>query len=531
MNKIFLFVLILGLASILRLVLLGSVPISMSDDEIREGMSAYSFVASGKDLYGMSFPFSFNLDGFVFAPIPIYIVGFFIGIFGLSEFSVRIAYAISGIVSVIGVYFLSKIILNNRAISLLSMASVSVSVWAINVSRFAHQGIFSLTFMIWACYFFLKADKKNNYPLYIGLVLFFAAFYSYAAIKVIVIPVVIFLLFLKLKEFTRRQMFITLGSIVVIALSFLILSRLQNAAQYGGGQFFFLDSQKAETQVELDRRRSDAPEILEKIYYNKLTYWSGIFFKNYLHAFSQSYLFFDQEQSGIYSMWKRGQLYLFELPLLIMGLAYLLLKKRKQFLVIGGLLLIAPLPSGVGVATPTYTMRAIFMIPFLYILIGVGIYSFLHFIKNKILMKTIYLLVIVLYIFSVGGYITQYYYDWYKANASYFSKSTKDMVNYLDKHKEKYREITVARSNHNTFLHYAFYEKMDIAAIHEYLISGDSKFGNIDFMVDCPDIEQKENIGVESSVLYILDRECGRDVVGDEHIKDYQGNIIYQIIK
>ncbi len=479
------FSIIILIAIFFRFYNLGKIPISMSDDEIRESMSAYSFITSGKDLYGMPFPLSFNLDGFVFAPITTYMVGLFIGFFGLTMWGARVGYAVAGVISVIGVYLLSYQLFKNKYISLLSMFCVAVSVWAINVSRFAHEGIFSLMFMTYATYFLLRVGKHDYKNLMASFALFFCAFYSYAAIKIDVLPAILVITLVKWRQWSGKQLLAVAAFIIFLFGSFFILSRIQNAAQYGAYQFFFMDRTTIAKEVELQRRDSYAPSALKTLFHNKFTYIASVATNNYLYAFSFQYLFLSQEASGIYSMWDRGQMYLTELPLLLFGIIAAFAKYRKQFMILFPLLLISPLPSVIGTMPTSYTMRSIYMIPFLYILIGVGLYSI---VKSMKLINYKFLFVAflaVIYIYSVGRYFVQYNYDWKIRNASYFAKSTQDILEYIDVNKSHYDKVLFVNTPKNTFLHYAFLHKLPIEKIQEVMNSKDTKYQNINFIEYC----------------------------------------------
>lgn len=525
------FIGILLLAVFLRFYNLGKIPVSMSDDEIRESMSAYSFIASGKDLYGMAYPLSFNLDGFVFAPITTYIVGVFIGLFGLSMWGARVGYAVAGVVSVIGVYFLAYELFKNKYIALLSMFGVAVSVWAINVSRFAHEGIFSLMFMTYATYFLLKMKKNDYINLAISCLLFFCAFYSYAAIKVDVLPSILIITAFKFKGLSKGQL-LSIGAFIIFLFgSFVVLSKVQNAAQYGAHQFFFMDRQTIAKEVELQRRDSYAPLILRTIFHNKLTYITTVAISNYLYAFSFQYLFLSQEASGIYSMWERGQMYLIELPLLVLGVFYAFQRYRKQFFIIVSLLLVAPLPSVIGTMPTSYTMRSVYMIPFLYILIGIGFYGLLKLYKSKNAKLMLTVLFAFFYLYAIGRYLVQYHYDWKIRNASYFAKGTSDALQYIDTNKNKYEKIMLVGYEKNTFLHYAFMHRLPIGKIQTIMKNNETSYGNINFIGECLGGENSDPYRfIKGNELYIAPVNCHKQAQKKGTIKNATGkDVIYGI--
>src|SRR5581483_8766266 len=100
--------------------------------------------------------------------------------------------------------------------------------------------------------------------------------------------------------------------------------------------------------------------------------------ENYLEAFSTHYLFLYVETSGLggtYNVEFRGEMYIIELPFLLIGIYFLLRQKnnRLKYFIFGGLL-ISPLPSTFTLDR-TYVMRSLMMLPFLCILVGYGIWE------------------------------------------------------------------------------------------------------------------------------------------------------------
>src|SRR3989304_6317172 len=98
---------ILGIAIVLRLWKLGSIPPSLTSDEASLGYNAYSILKTGRDEYGQFLPIIFKSFGdykpglYVYSTVP------FVAFFGLNEFSVRLPSAIAG---VIAVWLLYKIV-------------------------------------------------------------------------------------------------------------------------------------------------------------------------------------------------------------------------------------------------------------------------------------------------------------------------------------------------------------------------------------------------------------------------------------
>lgn len=509
-------ILIIIIASIFRLNKLGNIPIWMTDDELRETLSSYSVWFTHRDLLGNLLPFSFNIHGYAYAPVPIYIGSIFIGLLGLDSFSARLPYAIFGILTVLLMYAVGMEIIKNKFISLTSSLLMGISVWHIQVSRLAHEGGISLFMYLLGTLVFLKVTRGNLRKLFISLLILFLAFYCYSATKVIFIPLICILLLYKRKEFQTLQIVMTTVAILFILLSFVFLSATQNANQYANGQMFFLDTKKTNEAVELQRRASIAPEILKRIYNNKINYWKDIFINQYSYAFSPQYLFTSQEASGIYSIRFRGQMYLIEAPLLLLGLLYLFEKRRKEFFLLFSLLLISPLPSGVGVASPTYTMRSIFMLPWLMIITATGIFAIKEYIYRISHVRIIYAGIFLVYLYLVSAYVYQYYFEWVKYGSKYFSDDIKQVLDYTNTHKNN--NIVISTNATHFFLHYSFYNKLSAYAIQNNFSKEKIVFNNVTLNYDCLNFSDN-NLSLKAQTIYIQPVSCKTNKIPVQYIK------------
>lgn len=522
-------ILIILLASFLRFYMLDRVPVSMSDDEIREIYSSYSIAKTGQDIFGKPLPLVIAMDGFsTYGQVPIYISSLFFLFLPLNPFTGRLPYALAGVFSVFFFYFIIKKLFKNEKIAIFASAAFSVSVWHIQLSRFAIET--DITFLFYLAGICLFLYSKNLKTLILSMFFFFLAFYSYSAMKLLFLPIFLILTWHRLGSLVKKEFFIILTAIILTFGSFGLLSITSDASNYGGSPFFFLDTQRTAFAVELERRASDMPSSLESLYHNKFTYLTRVFLSNYFGAFSPHYLFLNQEASGIYSIWGRGELYVFESIFLFSGAFFMFVKKRKEFYFILLLLLISPLPSALGVGNPTWTSRSAFMIFPLYAFIGFGIYSLIVILKGKNFKILAAVFIFLIYLYSVVGYTTQYYFDWSRSNAKYFSKSTKDLV-YLIKDFEKVnKKIIVSGATENTLLHYAFYNQTDPKFVHQAINSIPIKFGNVTFIQNCfvkPLGDPYKQ--VLKNIVYISGPPCKYKPEPSYQIKDFEKEVVWNI--
>jgi 4-amino-4-deoxy-L-arabinose transferase-like glycosyltransferase len=506
---------ILFIAVLFRLWQLGKIPVGMTDDEIREVYSAYSVWMTGKDITrGLRLPFTFILNNFSFSPIPIYITAPFVGLFGLSPFTARLPFALAGLGVVLLTYFLVKFLIKSQVASVAAGICMACNVWAIQISRMAHEAVFAQLFYLWGTYIFLNNRKqKSVIKVNFALFLFFLAFNSYDATKIILIPIVIALVIYKWKEIVMNKKILLIIGLWVVGIfslfGFLFIS--QKAGIHGSTIFIFQNTADAAQAVELERRASDAPEILKIIYHNKLTYFADQVAHHYLYAFSPDFLFLSQEASGMFSLWSRGNLYLIELPLLIIGIFYGFLNYRKCFYLGCVMILIAVIPSGVGPAPFTYATRSNFMLPWLSVFISFGILSLVEQARNKFIRYSILTTISLIYLYFVSGYITQYYFEWSRYGAKYYSNAIKDVITLISSEKYLNRNILISNVNDTFILQYAFYNRINPAEIQSWFARNNPMltFRSIHIIPSCLGKKDEDpRKSLNQNTLYITSPSC-----------------------
>ena len=365
MKKVYLaLILIVLLASVLRLWNLGEMPSGITNDEAGYIYSSYSILKTRKDLVGNFMPFSFNLDN-SFSPVPVYLIIPFLSFYGISPFSGRLVFALAGIGNVILIFLIAKSLFNSK-IAFFSAFMMSVSAWHLQVSRMAYDGGIALFFYLLGIYIFLKNIKnENTKKILLSLPFFLLAFYSYHATKIYFLALILVLFIVFKKELLKKKkvFLLLLFGTIIILFSFLYISITQDVTR--GSVFLFKDD-KAAKMVNWEREKNSAPPILKTIFSNKPLYFLRVIRENYLEAFSPQFLFLYGETSGlssIYGVSFRGVMYIIELPLLILGFIFLLNNKNKKIRnLIILLLIISPLPS-TFTKDRTYVMRSIMMMP------------------------------------------------------------------------------------------------------------------------------------------------------------------------
>jgi 4-amino-4-deoxy-L-arabinose transferase-like glycosyltransferase len=520
---------VLILASVLRLYSIATLPTSMSDDEIRETEEAYSIAKTGKSLSGEFLPMTFTLDGFAYAPVPIYTSALVFAFLPLNEWSARLSYALAGIATVFLTYLVTKELFSrdkqNIWYATFAAFFLAIAPWHIHISRFAHEGIFPPMFYLLGMWLTFKSGKRNLWiPFFAGMS-FFLGFYSYAATKIVYLPLIICTWIYCRKQLSKKATIVLALVTVFTIVSFVYVSVYHHGADYTGGRLFIEDIQEANLQVANERAGSHEPVWLVKILHNKLTYWGRKFLEQYTYAFSAQYLFTDGEAAGLYSLPNRGQLYLFTLPLIFLGLAMLFTKQRNIFWCIVMLLLASPLPSGLGINRPTYTHRSVMMLPYLSILCAAGTMYIVSVTNNAWIKRMIYAGLSVIMAYSVGSYLQQYYFEWPRYGGQYFSQTTKTMITKVI---AAHANTVIIRSNaSNVILHYLFYTRQSPAVIQGNSLYHAATIGSVYFDIPCkqtPDTEKQSY----TKTLLVAESFCYPKTNPTTTVKDSGEQVIWR---
>src|SRR4029079_13014512 len=147
-----LLVVILLIASFLRLWKLSEVPVSMFGDELDVGYQAYSILKTGRDYYGNFMPLQFHSLAEYLTPLCLYSSVPTVAIFGISPLGVRLPAALFGILGIWGFYLLIRELLRKdekgELIALVAALVLAISPCHIQYSRAGFEVTELLAFLI-----------------------------------------------------------------------------------------------------------------------------------------------------------------------------------------------------------------------------------------------------------------------------------------------------------------------------------------------------------------------------------------------
>lgn len=411
---IILVILILAIASFFRLWQINSIPPGLYPDEAMNGNDAIQALETGE--YKLFYPDNNGREGLF-----INLIALSFKALGVQIWSLRLVSALIGILTVLGLYLLTKELFRSSDIALLSAFFLATSFWHVNFSRIGFRGIMVPLLLVWSFYFLFKVinKEKNNlfsiFYLLISGLLFGLGFHTYIAFRVtpIILAVPIFLILLKFfKEYKKSgklwttyfkqnawQYDIWIIAIIIAALP-IALYFLQNPQDFigrAGGVSIF--SQENPLRAA----------ILSTIKTLGMFNVAGDF--NWRHNFSGSPQL----------LWPIGIFFLIGLFLSIKKIISFLKEKRRSFPTTHVLLLIwfgvMLLPAILTYEGLPHALRTIGAIPVCYIFAALGaftIYRFLYkFVESKKLNKPLFFIACFLFLFACGyAQYDKYFVDW-----------------------------------------------------------------------------------------------------------------------
>ncbi len=422
-------------------------PPSLNWDEVSIGYNAYSILKTGKDEWGVSFPIQFKSYGEYKLPAQIYASIPSIAVFGLNELGVRITPVVYGSLTVLLVFFLSRAIFQNIAISLLSAFLLAVSPWHIQLTRASFESSFATFWIVLAMWFFVKGFKDSRWWI-ASIIPFAISVHTYNTTRVFT-P-----LFLLAMLVIYRRTALRFKKAIAVSLVLLAAFILPLAPYYLSGQgnsryklVSITDDPGLIPRIDQDRGNSHLPGPLPRLVHNRVTYVSFYIAENYLAHFTPGFLFISGAPHTQHNVQGMGELYWFQAPFLLLGL-YLLLKKRSPFWqVLITWLLLAFVPVSTTNDSIPNALRPLIAVPIYQILTALGLYQTYLWLKNKSLAVqfSVWALVFIIAGVQFVMYLNNYYNIYPVKYSRDWQYGYKQAVSYIQDNQDKYDEIVFTR--------------------------------------------------------------------------------------
>ncbi len=481
------FWLIIVLAFILRFYKLGEIPLSLNWDEVSNAYNAYSILNTGRDEYGSFLPLANRSFDDYKPPLYMYLDTITVGIFSLSPFAARLPSAFFGFLSVPLIYFLTKLIFEKsekkELIALISMFLFSTFPWHLQFSRVgleANIGLFaSLAFVV----FFLYGLKKHIYLL-LASIAFGVVLYSYHAQRIFMPLFLIILVYLFRQEIVQIPKKYTLTFIILsIAATMSLLIFLPQKA-------IFSRLESSSTISEENQKKEFPnlePRSTDNFVNNKYINTGSRYIENYLSNFSPNFLFIRGDNNLRHHLENNGMLPLFYLPILLIGLYFVLktIDKRKSLLMIW--LAIAAIPAVPVFPAPHAIRSGLLMIP----MVLISAFGFCTISLRDFRAKIVALSIGAWLTISFVIYLHNYYTHYAVHSAKYWQYGYKEAAIESEKIKNNFEKVSVSEEFEQAHVFWLFYTRYDPASFQKYGNRG--QFDKFYFGQKKSDVELSKN--------------------------------------
>ncbi|MBP8591314.1 glycosyltransferase family 39 protein [Candidatus Shapirobacteria bacterium] len=427
---------IIFLGLFLRVINLDNNPAGFFCDEASIGYNAYSLLKTGKDEYGASWPLFFRAFGEYKSPVLIYSAIIPIYFLGLSEKAVRLTSAFYGVLEILAIYLFVSY-LEGKKIALLAALFLAVSPWHLHFSRVSLEGLMPFIFFTTLGAYFWLAFRKENKNFFKAIFSFALALYSYFPARIFIPLFCGTLAFLARKQLWENKRKPFWGFLLVLVL----ISPLVIHTFFGPGLARWQQVVAKKSFLDL--------------------------FKLYWDHFSFDFLFFLGDASfpgqfiSRHSVAHRGELFLIQMPFLIIGLIMLLKKKTLAREVIGPWLFFYPVGTLFTQAPGPQATRSIIGVVPLQILSAMGVEAAFNWLKKKTKKKLILDLVkgmvFLAIAFSLIDYLLAYKnYPFYSADYWGWQYGPKPIMNYFLRVSSQYDQLIMTNSFNapQIFLHF-----------------------------------------------------------------------------
>jgi 4-amino-4-deoxy-L-arabinose transferase-like glycosyltransferase len=331
-------ILLLGL--VIRVYRIQALP--MYGDELTMVYDTYSITKTGMDSTGERLPLTFKMGagrpgGYIYFSVP------FVELFGPTILGVRALSILSGLGTILLMYFLGKKLFNEK-IGILAGILAAVSPWDIYLSRGGFEAHFALFLALLGITAFLY-KRYIFWGITWGL-----AIHTYPTFK-LTLPLIGILLvwFIGIKGLIKSKLFIIGLVILLLFGGFTIREMLRGVSEQRFLNTNVLadrnSTQMIIQRVNYERTVSGLPDVIKAVFINRPIEYGRALFDNYIKNVSPDFLFNRGDGNPVHNPGETGMLYLVELPLVLTGLFFLFKDKRKEFWLLTIWILITPLAT------------------------------------------------------------------------------------------------------------------------------------------------------------------------------------------
>ncbi len=486
------------LAVFTRFYQIEKIPGFIAHDELGYLLNAQALNASGSDITGTWNPFSLVPVTPTLAELTTQLIFPFYKLSINQVLSGKLLFIIFSLIVPFLIAGISYQFTKSKNIALWTWVISLFNPWIWQQGRMSFDPYASFFFYVLGAYLLLRL--KNWKKLWAILPLFIG-FYQYQGHKLIFLFWTFFFFlysispYLKLTtnikkiitEFPLKKVFPQIAVLLFTILLFGFYTLIQLPHHKSGDRLNSLytpDSPEIRAEVNELRRLSLDSTWNEK-FINKYSIWAGHVFKRFTETYSFEFLFLEgQVENSVWSVWNHGIFYIADSVLIILGLVYLVIKKRYKFLALLGFGLSTFVITSLISANRAYYFRSSLNIPLLIILAGIG----MEYLKS-ILPKKLFYIFILVYLAGIIHFTYLYFirYPVIAADRQFFSDRI--VAEYLRRLPSEQKIVLFSPEPEFSISTYIFFNnlinKNSISSIQSAYANQDYKINNIQFIGDC----------------------------------------------
>lgn len=524
-KKVIIIAAIFLLGFFMRFYNLGEVPLGFHRDEAFLGYNAYSILKTGKDISGNFLPlhlqsFLYSPAGYSYFSIP------FIYVFGLSAFSVRFASAFFASLSILVCYFIClELFFENKNKYLISITSsflMSISAWNINLAKTATESSIVVFFISLGTLAFLIGVRRRRILVQVLSMVFFSiTLFVYQAPRAFLplfLPIIFIFYIKKIGNLKNKSMLLFIFCLLIILPTLsVIFSKELSLRIRTLSVFSNTYSQSVLKEYISADGVEGVPPLFARIFHNKFISYSSQISQNYFKHFSYDFLFTDSGFPDRYRVPSMGLLYIFELPLLLLGLIKVLKDKSREGFFLLVWILLAPVGAALTFDDIPNLQRTLLIFPALSILEGIGFMNLFEFLEKFSFRKYLYLIIIIFISFSFAFYVHQYFVHFNRYRTWYRQDGYENLVKEVNNLLPRYKKAVIANTQSAPSIFFLFYSQYNPSVFQKETanldknLSDSTNFYKYNFVdEECPSDSSKTDILYQEikDVLYVDDGNC-----------------------
>ncbi len=282
-------------------------------------------------------------------------------------------------------------------------------------SRAAFEANVASFFIIFGVYLFLKAVRVKSYILFFSVLSFVLSLYTFNTARVVtpLLAVLLIIVFYKSLWQMRKIVVVCIGVGFILTIPYIQFVMTPQAKLRYREVNIFSDIRlvtQSNTYMNQDK------EIMGRFYipfwsrvvHNRRIFYIKAYLKHYFDHFNPDFLFIKGDGNPKFSTQDVGQLYLWSLPFLVIGLFYLIRQRNGYWYLVIVWLLIGILPAAVARETP-HALRIESTLPAWQIMISYGVvYTFYTLEKKMKNHKKIFYILTMFFVFTYMSNVIYY---------------------------------------------------------------------------------------------------------------------------